>query len=201
MKDNFRRKRASKNIKKSYIIFCEWESEKYYFSELKKDYKSIQIDCKLLQNRDFEWAAQEVKKFIKWKNFDRIFCVLDRNRLTQASYEKGKKNLEGIRNAFLIYSNKSFEVWLLMHFNKFNKSVNSEDEYWKFLKKYNPSFKKPYEWSYTFLKDKLEKAVENAEKVNEEQLLAHRNNKFLAEPYTDIPIIIRKIREDFWSIN
>jgi hypothetical protein len=85
----------------------------------------------------------------------------------------------------LMYSNKSFEVWLLMHFSPFNKKVNQQEEYETELKKYLPNMEKPYKGIFALIKDNFSQAITNAQKVNAEGL-ADNSEKFYCEPYTDV---------------
>jgi hypothetical protein len=195
----FKRKFSNRKPKQTYLIFCEWETEKYYFEDIKREIaRTITIKCEKLQNKSFKSVAEEIikaKKNLedKWNDFDYVFCVFDNNNLEFKDYESWVSIMKKWWIE-LIYSNKSFEVWFLMHFWPFNKQVSKQGEYEKELKKYLPNkMKKPYQWIFVLINDKLEQAIKNSKKISEKLLKENWWKRFICEPYTDVWKILEKL--------
>lgn len=187
----FQRKGSgSREQKDSYLIFCEGESEMEYFKSLGRDIVSM-IDIKLhkLNNSSLVSVAREIISKVDrfkgtWKIFDKVFCVFDKNKLSYEDFCEGQKKLKQ-KKIELIYSNKSFEVWILMHYSRFNRSVQREEEYSWLIQKHLPWIVKPYHGLYEKTKSLLEKAIINSKEVNK-QNLKERKDKYYCEPYTDL---------------
>ncbi len=105
-------------------IFCCWEvGEPQYFQSFKDEYKTSRIKIVEIK-RQAPWQMIDViKKFQETsekydKDDDEIWCVfdiddyLDQNRV---EFMKWLKTAEKA-NINLAWSNESFELWFLMHF-------------------------------------------------------------------------------------
>jgi len=196
--DKFNRSKKWREPNKVYLIFCEWKSEKLYFKYLWNKYgKSVK--CNLLQYKDFKWITEEIKKEISnsWlDDADEAFCVIDKDNHSEKEYSTNYKNIA--KYSKLIFSSKSFEVWVLMHFSNFERQVQNIEEYRKlineknnrkfFMKKWiNYEVWKPYsEKIWDCLLEKTKDAISNAKIISKKQLKENKNNKFKCEPYTDI---------------
>ena len=185
-----RKKSAHKIVKETFLIFCEWDTEKSYFNEINHEIKSIKIELKKLQGKNFETVAKEMVKEVKrrkdlWEGYDHIYCVFDNNNLSRIDYEKWISIMKKW-NIKLIYSNKSFEIWILMHFTRYTRQVMSANDYQAEVKRYISDIK-PYRWLFTKTKDKLNQAISNSKPTT----ISDIDDSFDIEPYTDM----RKIAE------
>lgn len=186
----FQRRNNSREQKKVYLIFCEGETEMNYFKSLKRDVvPMIDINTHKLDNSSLVSVAEEVISKIArfkstWKTFDKIFCVFDKNKLSYDDFCQGQKKLKQ-KNIELVYSNKSFEVWILMHYSRFNKSVQREEEYLSLIQEHLPGIIKPYDRLYEKTKSLLKTAIINSKTVNKEKLNEWKD-RYYCEPYTDL---------------
>jgi len=140
-----------------------------------------------------KYVLKAIKKIQKDK-LDSFFMVFDRDpwNNTPQQLEEIKK-LAKDKGVELIMSNKSFEVWLLLHFDKFNKKVLRNEEYeklltallWKFYQKNDPKL-------YEYIKDNTTNAIENA-KWLEKQHIDNGEDLYVAEPYTSMHKLVEKI--------
>ena len=191
-----RNKKHKKSFKKTYLIFCEWETEKHYFEEIKQWVKSITIEPRQLNNKSFQTIAKEMKKVIdqlvlQWKSYDRVYCIFDNNNLPRQDFEQWlsimKKN-----NIHLIYSNKCFEVWILMHYLQYNRKVQNSAEYERELQQFIPWYAKPYKWLYHLTKSKIRDAIGNSKSISRYENFSEVYSK---EPYTDMRQIIEDLMQ------
>lgn len=196
-----RSSRNKRDPREDYLIFCEWKSEKVYFEYLRQYGKSI--TCKILDHKDYRWIADEIWKEIDWlSESDHIFCVIDKDNHQEKEY---KENYERIAQySKVIFSSKSFEVWILMHFSRFDKCVLKPSEYdkeinrvygkyfrWKWIRK---KIIKPYSNEiWEALDEKIKDAINNAKFVSEKQLRENNKNIFKCEPYTDVRKLVKEL--------
>jgi hypothetical protein len=187
----------TRELHKTFRIFCGWKTEKIYFDALQKDYPNIRIETKLHWKawiNLIEFTKKEVKK-IKRDKLDLIFIIFDRDEWNNTREQLEHVISEAIDNNIEpIISNKSFEVWLLMHFEKFLKLVSSVEEYEKILTKH---FWKEYNKTdieiYSKTKANLNWAIKNSKKVEEYHQESSVDNVRFCEPYTEVYKLLEKI--------
>lgn len=138
-----RRKWLNKSLEKSFFIFCEWESEKCYFNELKQylnlsNLKEIEVIWQLPRNNIDKLkrikSTLHKKSNYTLKDFkntkSQIFILLDidnkicQHPLSQDDINFFRTNLE---NDYIkiFFSNYDFELWILLHFILYKKENNN----------------------------------------------------------------------------
>lgn len=204
----FKRSNKKRKLKKVYKIFCEWESEENYFKSLwKKLWKNV--NCTKLQHKDIKWIIDEIRtaKDRSWlEKSDRVFCVIDKDYHSIQEFQSNSTSLE--KQSELILSSKSFEVWVLMHFSKFETEVQDILEYKWLINSnnnkqlfqrlwFNWEVRKPYtnEKFFEILYNHTEDAINNAKSVSEKQLKENAWNKYKCEPYTDIWKLVEELKK------
>lgn len=195
------KKRISKirELHKTFRIFCGWRTEKIYFDELQKDYSNIRIESKLYWKAGtnlIDFTKKEVKK-IKRDKLDFVFIVFDRDEGNNTREQLEHVISEAIDNDIEpIISNRSFEVWFLMHFEKFSKCVSSVKEYEKILSNYLwYQYKKINPKIYSKIKDKTTTAIENSKSIEKHHKENENDIPTFCEPYTEVYKLIEKIIE------
>jgi len=106
------RKRQSKGkeIRPTFFIFCEGETEEAYIKYLRSLYRlPIEIDTKMAGNGITDSYISNYKKQRTTHPKDKTFLVYD------SDVENVVLNLKKIRNAVLLLSNPCFELWYLLH--------------------------------------------------------------------------------------
>jgi hypothetical protein len=117
-------------------IFCEWKTEKKYFTQLSRilanPFKVISVDLewwtKIMDHP--EKIIKKIKGHIKhdktlWLT-QKIFIVFDLDIFIDKSKLQNTHKI--LKDYELIYNNECFEYWILSHFKKY--------DLWKWKKKY-----------------------------------------------------------------
>lgn len=139
MKDNYRPwereskrlKRASRTPRKFYLILTEGATEEAYLSHFKTTTGPEIINCRDNKLSLVKRAVVERNRRIEQNRFvegDMVWVVLDRD--IDPTNPKDKHifneavNLAKRENVKLAYSNDSFELWYLLHFQEVSTSLH-----------------------------------------------------------------------------
>lgn len=178
-----KRKKNYLNKKMVIIIACEGsKTEKHYFKAFFDDL----IKHGKLSARSYIFATHQHtnptgvlddllsyqgKDGLSYKDFDQKWIVIDRDEEkfkgeghTETDYI-GAIQKSTSKNISVAYSNPSFELWYLLHFNFYNTSLD-RDTANKKLKPFMSNYKKGDPSHYNQLKDKLDIAIRNAKKLD-----------------------------------
>jgi len=192
------RKSKGKKIKKVTMIFCEGETEKYYFDMLKRKYSSgnvIPIKSEVVSGNSWVLVENAVTKMNAEKHrydFEQVYVVYDKDNESHSDIEKALK-IAKENNIITLYSNQCFEYWVLLHYKESSNS-NTSDQLYKLLEKemeLDSSYSniKGQEVS-TYLVDKIHIAFNNAQKLN---ISENININISKNPYTNIHHHIKNI--------
>ncbi len=174
MSKDFKRKRASRYTKKTYLIICEGSCEEIYFKHLKHIERWTHVNIEVMNPRistpvSIYKYARDMRRF---RQYDTVFCIIDGDVLEGNGPSPGK----GIHPVISI---PCFELWLLLHFKYTSKDFYHCGELIeRELKQYIPDYEKSTKYHnkkkfYELLRTNLDKAIRNAKKLEEE------NNKVL----------------------
>lgn len=191
----------NRNLKKKYIYFFmegskNCSEDKYireYYNQFQD--RAVDIGFKFISCGDGSWKNIEKeinkeKRNINDENIE-IWCVLDKdgNDLDQI-------NKECIKNSYkLIFSNCSFEVWLLYHYEDIKIGKCSQKNYENILtKKLNRKYKKNE--GIKFSCEDKERAIKQSKKIHEKYLILEEkiNNSFNC---TNFYVVLEKFNEVF----
>ncbi len=195
-----------KRIKKEtppIIILVDWFTEKNYFEWLRSFIrnetdlnKNLRIEILHEENKDF---THLYKKALDYKdNNEAIFIVFDRENESKRKKSIIQKEIEKWnKDSFIsIISNQSFDLWIILHFQEFNKEIANLKEYYKILesnlwyKDYEKDWKNDKE-IFKKVKSSLDKAKDNAKKLEEKQKREWTESIIeFNEPYTWVYKII-----------
>ena len=112
------RERGSLALRKTILIYCEGETERIYFEQMRilKRSKMVSVKIKNVKRSAIK-LAQHAYRDSSYQPFDEVWIVFDKDDLTE-------KQLEEV-NAFctqnhihIAYTNEAFELWLLLHFEQ-----------------------------------------------------------------------------------
>ena len=110
------------------------------------------------------------------QEFDRIYCVFDRDRHTtyDAALDKVRRTRWGkVNKIFAIPSVPCFEFWLLLHFVYTTRAFDAPpgdsicSRVIEELKKYLPAYKKGDRDIFNTIQNKLDNAISNARRVEQ----------------------------------
>ena len=185
---------------KALWIFCEGKCEKSYFDKLKFEERISRLKIRPIKvgHRNADGIIQEAIDFKHKKNDfqknDLIVCVFDRDANTNEQLNKAKKLAE--KNSILVgFSNPCFEYWFLCHYDYFPSAYEKDSLHTK-VKEFIPKYKKNDSEPYLKTRNNLSKAVHNAEKIMEMQLV--KKIELICKesnPLTLVFQIIKKINE------
>lgn len=191
----------NRNLKKKYIYFFmegskNCNEDKYireYYNQFQD--RAVDIGFKFISCGDGSWKNIEKeinkeKRNINDENIE-IWCVLDKdgNDLDQINKECIKNNYK------LIFSNCSFEVWLLYHYEDIKIGKCSQKNYENILtKKLNRKYKKNE--GIKFSCEDKERAIKQSKKIHEKYLILEEkiNNSFNC---TNFYVVLEKFNEVF----
>lgn len=191
----------NRNLKKKYIYFFmegskNCSEDKYireYYNQFQD--RAVDIGFKFISCGDGSWKNIEKeinkeKRNINDENIE-IWCVLDKdeNDLDQINKECIKNNYK------LIFSNCSFEVWLLYHYEDIKIGKCSQKNYENILtKKLNRKYKKNE--GIKFSCEDKERAIKQSKKIHEKYLILEEkiNNSFNC---TNFYVVLEKFNEVF----
>lgn len=183
------------------LIVCEGEkTEPIYFSELKQNFRLSALDIKIEQNGSAAIKVVEHAKRLKQMRinshtrsaYDQIWCVIDVECPPQSTLNKAIR-LAHQNRLQPILSNPCFEYWLLLHFTKTSRPLNTKQVLAE-LKKHHPDYSKNDRISIRKLLPYLDTAVKHAKELLRErgweEDLANYN------PSTHVFRIVEEIHKD-----
>jgi len=174
-----RRRRAMKAPYDVILIVCEGgKTEPNYFSELKKAFRLSNANVRISgRGADPLSVVNFAIKTFQWEpEFDRVYCVFDRDRHTtyDAALDKVRRARLGKGSRiFAIPSVPCFEFWLLLHFTYTTRPFDAPagdsicSRVIEELKKYLPAYHKGKHDIFHRIQNKLDNAITNARRVEQ----------------------------------
>jgi hypothetical protein len=178
---DLKRKRAQRSSYDRVLIVCEGEkTEPNYFNELIRDKKLNTANVVVEDSRHGSDPMSVVNCALsrdpKGTEYDRIFCVFDRDRHTiyDAAMDKVRQHRFGkLGKLVAITSVPCFEFWLLLHYEytakPFGQGVGLKkspcDSVMSLLEKNIPGYKKSDQGVYEKTKDKIDDAIRHAKQL------------------------------------
>lgn len=185
-----------KNKTTKILIVCEGEkTEPNYFRAFPVDTDVVELKIKGTgRNTD-----SLVKKAIELRDtaeksensYNQVWCVFDRDSFPAQNFNRAIEiaNKEKFKVA---YSNQSFELWYLLHFNYYDTSIQRSDYIKKLTTLLKKQYKKNDENIYEELKSKQAFAIKNAIK-----LLKYHNTQSpeMSDPSTTVYELVERLNE------
>lgn len=196
-----KRNRQNRKEKPLMIITAEGknETEARYFNNFRtadcpyiiKFHKAGHLTdpTKLAESIRKRWDAEDADV----RTGDMAFVVVDLDNNEDKAKEIQQLEARNRVEKFIV-SNPSFEVWYLLHYEYSTRSYMNADAVIRELKKHYPGYEKTSD-IYPLLKDKMDGAIVNAEKLEEyhkEEEHLHPNTA--CNPYTDVHKLIKIIK-------
>ncbi|WP_413365078.1 RloB family protein [Lysinibacillus sp. 3P01SB] len=116
------RKRGWLALRRKVLIYCEGETERIYFEQIRILKRSKMASVKIKNaKRSAMKLAQHAYRDASHQPFDEVWIVFDKDDLnTQQLLEVNVYCTE--HNIRIAYTNESFELWLLLHFEQIDVS-------------------------------------------------------------------------------
>lgn len=174
-----RRQRATKAPYDVILIVCEGaKTEPNYFTELKKAFRLSNANVRICGRGSDPLSVVDfaIKTFRCEPEFDRVYCVFDRDRHTtyNAALDKVKRTRLGKGSKiFAIPSVPCFEFWLLLHFAYTTRPFDAPAgdsicaKVIEELINHLPAYQKGDHDIFNKIQDKLDNAITNARSVEQ----------------------------------
>lgn len=159
------RMKQLRNLRQTFMIFTEGETEEGYFKQFK-------VRCKTVNGGHALKIVEEAivqKKNLK-RSYDQYWVVIDKDNSSIEEFLKSIQLAE--RNKMRVaYSCDAFEIWWLFHFMQIKPPINPKDYERKirqYIKEYSLRDKGLYqgEKMWLMLNEKLKTAITNAKKAH-----------------------------------
>ena len=177
--ESLRRRRALKAPYDVILIVCEGKkTEPIYFNELKKAFRLSNANIKVCGRGSDPLSVVDfaIETYRKEPEFDRVYCVFDRDRHTTfpAALDKVRRTRLGRGNKiFAIPSVPCFEFWLLLHFTYTTRPFDAPpgdsicSRVIEELMNYLPVYQKGDQDIFNNIQDMLDNAISNARRVEQ----------------------------------
>ncbi len=182
-RDSFTRKFSQRDSYDLALVVCEGKkTEPGYLREICDHLKLNSANIKVIgvgadPLRIVEYAEKE---FNKSKDYDRVFCLFDKDE--HSSYQNAINKIKSLRHRSrnpipidYITSVPCFEYWLLLHFTDstrpYNKTENksSGDLLLSEITRYLNTYHKGHENIFAMTKDRLSIAIKRSKRIYSEQ--------------------------------
>jgi hypothetical protein len=175
-----------------YLIYCGGETEKYYFEALKKVLRrgiaTVDVFSKGIDPLRVVENAKKIASNAS-PSYDEIWVVFDKDEFKNFAEAIETATQEGM---FCAYSNESFELWFVLHFEEVN---TSRDRY--FLEKrmaelLEKTYSKVNPQNYNLLNEKgnEKQAIERATKLSTKYYDKRYNEH---NPSTTVHLLVSKL--------
>jgi hypothetical protein len=157
---------GTRELKERFLIVCEGsKTEPNYFRSFRVPKNVVEVDV----HGFGEDPSRLVRSATDLKNkdgddYDQIWCVFDRDSWTLENFNNAISSAtsQGFRVA---YSNESFELWYILHFEYLNTGIPRQDYIHKLSLLLGKKYQKNSKTIYDELLDKQPTAIRNAEKL------------------------------------
>ena len=193
-----RPKKNSRKVNKRLLIVCEGEKTEPFY--LRKFIEECNLRGRLVDVRVLDVKQSAPRELIKQAKklreipADEVWAVFDKDGYTKhaEAFSLAKKS-----NVNIAFSSISFEFWILLHFEYTTRSFLRSDEVINHLNKKNYiTFRKKDRNLYKNVRDKTQKAINNAEKVRRSQCKGNPDCPvYELNPYTNVDELLKAIRK------
>lgn len=110
------RQKGNLALRKTVLIYCEGETERIYFEQMKLLKRSKMVSVKIKNvKRSAIKLAQHAYRDSSYQPFDDVWIVFDKDDLTEKQLDEVNAFCEE-KDIKIAYTNEAFELWLLLHF-------------------------------------------------------------------------------------
>lgn len=186
---SLKRKRAKRAPYDMVLIVCEGgKTEPNYFLEIRDALRlntaNIEICGKECSSSPREVVAFAIQKYKASKEYDRVFCVFDKDR--HSTYDEALNRIRQTKLAKghtikAINSVPCFEVWILLHFGYTSKPYGACqgsicEQVIKDLKKHIPAYEKGNSDLYSQIRNNMDTAITRAIRLSRHNRDADTDN-------------------------
>jgi len=186
--ESLRRRRATIAPYDVVLIVCEGEkTEPNYFAALKRVFRLSNTNIKVCGcgSDPITLVNFAIATFKREREFDRVYCVFDRDRhttYTGAIKKISQTRLGGGSKISAVPSVPCFEFWILLHFKYTTRPFDAPagasicSRVIQELAQYLPSYQKKDRDIFYMIQDKLDEAITNARQIEQFHLTSGTDN-------------------------
>lgn len=149
------------------LLIVDGDTEEVYFKNILQRYNMSAKDVKrvapsggnavtsaLSEAHNFESAMQ--------KQYENYYIIIDRDYISKDEFERIRREANQSQNVELIFSNVSFEVWLLAHYQKMTaRPVDADEDNTRYRRELSNCLDEPYKKGYSVQLDKIISSAEH----------------------------------------
>ncbi|MGB7443296.1 MAG: RloB family protein [Coleofasciculaceae cyanobacterium] len=184
-----RRKVNTREIRQRFLIVCEGkETEPNYFKSFRVPRVVIEIQG---LGKNPTNLVEKAKDLRKQEDYDQVWCVFDCNSWTENDFNSAIKNAQKGKIK-VAYSNESFELWYILHFQFLDNGIPRKDYCKKLTSLIGYEYQKNSDVIYDELIDKQHTAIKNAD-----NLLKQYNplNPAMDNPSTTVHLLVKELNQ------
>lgn len=182
-----RRKVNTREIRQRFLIVCEGkETEPNYFRSFRVPGVVIEIQG---VGKNPTSLVEKAKDLRNQEEYDQVWCVFDRNSWTENDFNSAIKNAQKAKIK-VAYSNESFELWYILHFQFLDNGISRKDYCKKLTSLIGYTYQKNSDVIYDKLIDRQHTAIKNAD-----NLLKQYNplNPARDNPSTTVHLLVKEL--------
>ena len=178
-----------REIRQRFLIVCEGEkTEPNYFRSFRVP--KVVIDIQGL-GKNPSSLVEEARELQDQEDYDQIWCVFDRDSWTEADFNSAIRDAqaEGFKVA---YSNESFELWYILHFEFLNTGIPRSDYVQKLTYLLGYEYQKNSESIYNKIINRQTTAIKNAENLFKQY---NSPNPARDNPSTTVHLLVQELNK------
>lgn len=149
------------------LLIVDGDTEERYFKNILQRYNMSAKDVKkvspsggqaissgMSEARSFETAMR--------KQYSNYYIIIDRDYLSRDEFERIRREANQRQDVTLIFSNVSFEVWLLAHYQRMtSRPVDADADNARYRRELSNCLDEPYKKGYSVQLDKIISSAEH----------------------------------------
>lgn len=179
----------SRELKQRFLITCEGKkTEPNYFDKFRtpKAIKTIH-GCA----RNTVSLIEETLRLSREDDYDQVWCVFDRDSFPPDDFNDAVSR--AAKYGFKVaYSNVSFELWYLLHFDYISSAITREEYIIKLNKRLGIKYDKSANYLYDLLLTNQSSAIRNAKKL---EGLFDKKNPSKNDPSTTVHYLVEELNK------
>lgn len=185
-KSGFSRKAGLRIPSKTMLIVCEVLTEEKYFKAIRKKYGLRTAQIEICSNKNNSAPINIVNKAERMNgqpgDFDYLFCVFDKDQ--HQTFDEARQRIKYLSTRKMkplpineAVSVPSFELWILLHYERTDRAFNTSQEVIGYLEKNHhvPKYIKGDETLCTQLLGQIENAMTNSKWLEKQLHIKNEN--------------------------
>jgi hypothetical protein len=184
-----RRKVDARETRQRFLIVCEGaKTEPKYFLSFRVPKDVVDVDVVGVGDNTFRVVQAAIDRK-DGEKYDQVWCVFDRDSFPAQHFNEALR-LAKANNISVAYSNESFELWYLLHFNFYSTAIHRADYITRLSTLLGRSYQKNSDTVYEELIDRQYQALDNARRL---YALYSPSNPERDNPSTTVHLLVEEL--------